>query len=75
MQEAGKRMPSPPPRDIPSTAQFLSLPVGGDHVGRLAFTEDAEPWGQFICDKRFSDTMPDAVTAGKPGAPPHFFLV
>lgn len=36
----------------PGMAQFLSLPVGGDRVGRLAFTEDAEPWGQFICDKR-----------------------
>lgn len=51
VQEAGKRMPSPPPRGIPGTVPFLSLPVGGDHVSRLAFTEDAEPWGQFICDK------------------------
>lgn len=52
-QEAGKGAPSPT-LSVPGVGQFLSLPVGGDHAGRLAFPEDAEMWGQFICGKRES---------------------
>lgn len=45
---------SPNTTRVLGVVQFPSLPVGGNSSGRLAFSEDAKMWGQFICDKRES---------------------